>query len=83
MHLVRLLRMCREILTEGKVIVKRPDAEDLLSIRAGAWSYEKLVSWAEGEDRALDELAKTSALPKAPDRVAIDRLCQEMVEASF
>lgn len=83
MHLVRLLRMCREILTLGEVVVRRPDAQELLSIRAGAWPYEKLVEWAEGEDRALEELAKTSSLPKSPDRKKLDDLCVKLVESSF
>jgi uncharacterized protein len=83
MHLVRLLRMCREILTTGEVIVRRPDREELLAIRAGAWSYEQLVSWAEAEDRALDALYATSTLPRTPDRAALDRLCVELVEDSL
>jgi hypothetical protein len=29
-----------EILTQGKVIVKRPDREEILAIKNGAWSYE-------------------------------------------
>lgn len=80
LHLVRLLRMCREILTTGKVIVKRPDREELLSIRNGAWTYEQLVEFAEREDRELSELAKTSPLPNQPDRAMLDRLCIEIVE---
>lgn len=83
MHLVRLLRMCREILSTGEVIVKRPDREELLAIRNGAWSYEQLVGWAEEEDRALDALYLASTLPHAPDRAALDRLCVELVEASL
>lgn len=83
MHLVRLLRMCREILTEGKVIVRRPDSEELLAIRAGAWDYHALVAWAEQQDRELTELAKSSKLPKQPDRDRLDQLCIELVEASF
>jgi uncharacterized protein len=79
MHLVRLIRMCREILETGKVIVKRPDAEELLAIRAGAWPYERLVEWAEAEDKALEELAKTSMLPKSPDLGAIDALCIDLI----
>jgi hypothetical protein len=35
MHLVRLIRMCRELLETGKVNVKRHDREELLAIRAG------------------------------------------------
>jgi hypothetical protein len=78
-HLYRLLTMCREILSEGKVIVKRPDREQILAIRNGAWRYEELVEWAERQDKELDEVYKTSKLPHAPDRDKLDRLCQEMV----
>jgi uncharacterized protein len=73
MHLVRLLRMAREILSTGKVIVRRPDAEELLAIRNGAWTYEQLIEWAEREDAALSEIAAASALPKAPDVAEIER----------
>jgi predicted nucleotidyltransferase len=83
MHLVRLMRMCREILETGKVIVRRPDAEELLQIRAGAWSYEKLREWAEREDAAQEELAKTSPLPKTPDFEAIDRLCVDLISEAI
>lgn len=82
MHLVRLLRMCREILERGEVLVRRPDAEELLSIRAGAWSYEQLVEWAEREDVALNDVAAASPLPRTADRAALDALCIRMVEAS-
>ena len=83
MHLVRLLRMCRELLTEGKVIVKRPDAKELLRIREGDWDYHKLVEWAEIQDKELEVLVKSSPLPHTPDRKKLDILCAEMVEASF
>jgi hypothetical protein len=81
MHLVRLLRMCREILTTGKVIVKRPDAEELLAIRNGAMPYDDLVAWAESEDKAMDALYKSSTLPHAPDREELDKLCIEIVRS--
>lgn len=78
-HLVRLLRMCREILTTGEVHVKRPDAADLLAVRAGDWPYDRLVAWAAEQDAELDAIAATSSLPRRPDRVALDALCQEIV----
>ena len=84
MHLVRLMRMCREILTTGVVQVKRPDREELLAIRNGAWTYDQLVEWAKGEDEALTALAKTSkVLPYGPNRVKLDALCRELVEAQL
>src|SRR5690606_7052786 len=49
-HLVRLLRMAREILTPGNIHVERQDADELLAIRAGAWTYEQIIEFAELED---------------------------------
>lgn len=83
MHLVRLLRMCREILEGKGVIVKRPDREELLAIRNGAWEYEALIEWAEKEDKELEQLYATSTLPKTADRVKLDELCQRLVEDSL
>jgi hypothetical protein len=83
-HLVRLIRMCREVLTTGKVIVKRPDREELLAIRNGAWTYERLIEFAETEDIALNELYNTTTvLPKTPDRDKLDRLVIKLVEQSL
>lgn len=82
-HLYRLLVMCREILTTGKVIVKRPDASEILAIRNGAWSYERLVEWAERQDAELQEIAAASALPKAPDIERIDRELVEIVSGAI
>lgn len=79
MHLVRLMRMCREILAEGTVRTRRPDAAELLSIRDGAWSYDKILAWAEEQDTELVSLAEKSSLPKSPDRVALDEACQQMI----
>jgi hypothetical protein len=82
-HLVRLMRMCREILETGMVIVKRPDREELLAIRNGAWSYDQLIAWSEKEDRALEEVAEHSALPATPDSKRLDALCIGLVEEAL
>jgi predicted nucleotidyltransferase len=84
-HLVRLMRQAKEILETGKVIVKRPDATDLLAIRNGAWTYEQLIEWAEKQDKELDEFYTSgkSPLPKKPDHVKLDLLCQKIVEESM
>lgn len=82
-HLVRLMRQGREVLEGKGVIVRRPDAEELREIRAGAWSYEKLLEFAEREDAALTELVKTSTLPKSSPREKLDDLCHELAGLSF
>lgn len=83
MHLVRLMRMCEEILSGQGVLVRRPDREELLAIRGGAWSYEQLIEWAEQKEKHLEELYLTSKLPNTPDKQAIDKLCVSMVELSL
>ena len=80
MHLVRLMRMCTEILETGKVNVYRPDREELLSIRNGGWTYEQIVEFAKNTEKNLDTLYQNSKLPKEPDRVFIDNLCCQVVE---
>lgn len=72
MHLVRLYLSCIEMLKTHTITVKRPDAEFLLSIRNGAWSYDELIEWASKKDEELNELYKTSTLRHEPNRVEIN-----------
>jgi predicted nucleotidyltransferase len=84
LHLIRLLRVCVEVLSTGKVIVKRPDREELLAIRNGHWSYDQLIEEAEKLDKQAEGLYKTSTiLPKTPNFELLDRLCIELVERSL
>ena len=86
-HLVRLLRMGKEILTTGRVDVWRGDidAAELLEIRNGAWDYDRLLGWADEVEAELDAyyLAGRSPLPREPDREALDALCVRLVEAAL
>ncbi len=60
--------MGKEALEEGVLKVKRPDAEELLAIRAGAWTYEECVTYAEEMDELIrGKLYKETMLPKKPD----------------
>lgn len=68
MHLVRLLRMGAEALETGVLNVRRPDAEELLSIRNGAWTYEQVVEYAEMMDNHVRTvLYPKTSLPKRPN----------------
>jgi predicted nucleotidyltransferase len=81
MHLVRLMRMGVEIMEGKGVLVKRPDAEELLAIRNGLWKYEELLNWAESQEKKLDELYQTGKLPKSPPVMELDKLLVETVES--
>ena len=82
-HLVRLLRMGLEILETGLVRVRRPDRDELLAIRDGAWSYDELIRYVESLDQRVQEAAERSVLPDAPDDAALDRLCVDIVELTL
>lgn len=79
MHLVRLLRMGCEIVETGRVQVRREDREELLSIRGGAWSYDRLIEHAEALHARAEAAVPRSPLPPAPDEAALDALCTRLV----
>ena len=67
MHLVRLLRTADECLSTGIINVYRPDAQELLAIRNGTWTYNELIEYTEYMDNRIKELYKQTFLPKVPD----------------
>lgn len=67
MHCKRLIDMSLEI-AEGKgVITRRPDAAELLKIRRGEISLEKLLTDSESKMEKMDELFEKSNLPETVD----------------
>ena len=78
-HLVRLMRMGYEILTEGKVIVKRPDRDEILSIKNGAWTYEQVMEFSDTMQKKLDEAYKTTKLSRSVDNEKVNALYYDMV----
>jgi uncharacterized protein len=74
MHLCRLLRMGLEILERGEVVVDRPDAEWLRSVRDGALTYEELLAWAHAQAGRLPATIESSPLPEEPERDAAEHL---------
>jgi uncharacterized protein len=79
MHLVRLQRMAREILETGTVEVFRPDRDELLAIRDGAWSFDELEARTAVLAADIETASRASRLPERPDDVALDRLCSDLV----
>ena len=84
-HLIRLLRMGKEILQTGKVNVDRTgiDAENLKSIRNGSMKYEEVEQYAHDADKELGVLYEASTLQKSPQIEKIDALCVELIEEYF
>ena len=83
-QLVRLLRLGKEILETGKVNVKRTDDRDeLLAIKNGAWSYEKLVDYADQVEKEVKTAYENSKLPNQPNIKHLDNLCIRIIEESL
>lgn len=84
MHLVRLVRQCREILTTGTLnVYRKDDRDELLAIRNGEWEYDQLIEWADAQDKEMDVLYEQTILPREPRRKEINDLCIKLVEESF
>lgn len=80
MHLIRLMRMCNEILSTGRVLVRRYDKEDLLAIRRGERTYDSIVEEAELLDARCESLYATSTLRREPSMIRLDRIVIEITE---
>ena len=78
MHTFRLLAMAEEILSEGKLLVRRPDREALWEIRDGSFDFEELIARAKAQLRTIEKAYGESSLPERPDLSLIERMLVEM-----
>jgi len=83
MHLLRLLHMGLEILTEGECNVLRPDNNYLLAIRNGEYSLEYIQEEADRLFKLLDDAYVTSKLPSKPNVEKINDLLCDLTLRSF
>ena len=67
-HIVRLLTMSKEILTDHKVSVKRVDDRDLyIDIRNGKYNFDEFKEMTNKLIKQNDEAFKTCTLPDLPN----------------
>lgn len=79
-HLIRILRMGIEFLTDGELHVLRKDAQQLLEIKAGEWSLEKVKEEAEKLFDMFRLAYLHSTLPVKPDHEKINQLCVDIAK---
>ncbi|MGB0524068.1 MAG: DNA polymerase beta superfamily protein [Flammeovirgaceae bacterium] len=78
MHTFRLLEMAEEILSEGKVTVKRPNREEMLAIRRGAFTYDELIAKAEIQLEKVEAAYRASKLPEQPEKAVLEQVLIEI-----
>jgi hypothetical protein len=74
MHCMRLIRMAQEIGRGEGIIVRRPDAQELLSIRRGEVDLDKLIDMADEAISEMDSIFDNSNLPNKVNKDMIDAL---------
>lgn len=74
MHCVRLLDTAYEIATQGELIVKRTNAEELLKIRRGEVDLEELLQQSEKKVKLVDEAFADSNLPNEVDPALVKHI---------
>ncbi len=82
-HLIRLLRMGIELLTEGELHVFRHDAEEIKTIKQGGWKLEDVKKEAERLFNVMQEAYIRSSLPAKPDEAKAERMMMEIIEESW
>lgn len=74
MHCYRLIDMAEEIVKEHKIIVERPNRQELLDIRHGKYDLQTLINRAEEKIETIKEAYKTSDLPDKVDRDKVNEI---------
>jgi len=82
-HLIRLLRMGTEFLATGQVNVQRPDASQLIDIKQGKYSLEKVKYMAEKLFEKTEEALIHSTLPCGPDHDKAEEILVEIISTQL
>jgi len=82
-HLIRLLRMGIEFLKDGQLHVQREDASQLLEIKRGEWSLEKILTESDRLFAQSEAAYLNSSLPESPDKEAINCLAIDVIETAM
>lgn len=81
LHCRRLLDTAIEIAKTGTLMVRRPNASDLLKIRRGEVNLEELITKAEEDIKELDTLYGKSSLPASVNEELVKQILLEVREA--
>lgn len=78
LHCMRLIDMALEIAQGKGIIVRRPNAKELLDIRKGKVDLDTLIKEAEEKIAKMDELFKNSNLPNKVNHKFIENLTNKI-----
>ena len=80
-HLIRLLKMGMEFLTEGRLFVERvSDASQLLDIKTGKWTLDEVKTEAKKLFALSEEAYVRCTLPQHVNLDLINETCVEILQ---
>lgn len=82
-HLIRLLRMGIEFLREGELHVAREDAAQLLEIKRGGWTLERVQEEADRLFKRAEAAYDECKLPVQPDTGRVNELVVSLLCKRF
>ena len=74
MHTLRLLHECKEIVSQGRITLPRPERDFLIRVRTGKYSMDKVLAMSQKLFAECEEAARHSSLPEKVDRATISKL---------
>jgi len=80
LHIFRLLQTGIEILKEGKLRVKRPNADFLLDVRNGKFTIDEVRKMSDALIEELRQAESISTLPEKPDYHRVNQVVVGIVE---
>lgn len=83
MHTIRLLQVAKEIIEQGTLNVKRPNRQELLSIKTGEYQYNDLLAMADSLMGSIEAAYEHSPLPNVPNKEQIEFVLVQMRETLY
>jgi uncharacterized protein len=83
MHTIRLLQVAEEILSKGTLNVKRSNRDELLSIKAGHFQYDDLLTKTHSLMEHIEAAYENSPLPALPNKQNIETVLVQMREELY
>lgn len=79
LHVFRLLEEGKQILLTGEIKFPLENAEELLEIKNGKYTYDEAIEKASSLEKQFETWYEQSSLPKSPDRNALTELYLRIV----
>jgi hypothetical protein len=78
-HLFRLMTEGKELLLTGNITFPLPNAEEILAIKNGAYSYDEMIAMARSMESDFETWYEMSTLPFSSDKKALTELYFDVI----